>query len=80
MDNITEKEVIWRWNLNTFLCLASDVCVYKIEGDEKVNKISCVMRFSDGVWRKGSKDVFIKFSDCNIDISDILWNEVEALH
>ena len=38
-----------------------------------------MMRFSDGVWRKGSKDVFIKFSDCNIDISDILWDEVEAL-
>jgi len=31
------------------------------------------------VLNEEGEDVFIKFSDCNIDISDILWDEVEAL-
>jgi len=43
--------------------------------DEKVNKILNEVQ----VLNEEGEDVFIKFSDCNIDISDILWDEVEVL-
>ena len=43
--------------------------------DEKVNKIFNEVQ----VLNEEGEDVFIKFSDCNIDISDILWDEVEVL-
>ena len=42
---------------------------------EKVNKILNEVQ----VLNEEGEDVFIKFSDCNIDIADILWDEVEVL-